>query len=49
MLAEKAVEELQTLFRGYYVCFENLKLSLHVPQDASLYCLEISQDHPVSP
>lgn len=48
MLAEEAVKELQILFSDYYVCFENLKLSRHMPRDANCYCVEILQDFPVN-
>lgn len=49
MLAEEAVKEPQILFSSYYVCFQNLKLSPHMPRDTKHYCVEISQDLPVAP
>ena len=48
MLAEEAVKELQIPFSSYYVCFENRKLSPHVPQDTNHYCIEILQDLPIT-
>lgn len=49
MLAEEAVKELQILFSSYYVCFESLILSPHVPQDTNHCCVRILQDLPVTP